>query len=78
MKRRIAKGLAMLMVTLALAAASAVVANGQSSQKLAAQVPFDFVVADKTLRAGDYRVALSIKRVTRLRSRMLRATAPFG
>lgn len=56
MKRQIAKGLAMLMVTLALAAASAAVANGQSSQKLAAQVPFDFVVADKTLRAGDYRV----------------------
>lgn len=56
MKRQIAKGLAMLMVTLALAAASAVVANGQSGQKLSAQVPFDFVVADKTLRAGDYRV----------------------
>ena len=56
MKRQIAKGLAMLMVTLALAAASAVVANGQSSQRLKAQVPFDFVVADKTLRAGEYRV----------------------
>jgi hypothetical protein len=56
MKRQIAKGLAMLMVTLALAAASAAVANGQSSQRLAAQVPFDFVVADKTLRAGEYRV----------------------
>src|SRR5947208_6460534 len=55
MKRQIAKGLAMLMVTLALAAASAAVANGQS-QRLAAQVPFDFVVADKTLRAGEYRV----------------------
>jgi hypothetical protein len=55
MKRQIAKGLAMLMVTLGLAAASAVVASGQS-QKLAAQVPFDFVVADKTLSAGEYRV----------------------
>lgn len=55
MKRQIARGLAMLMVTLALAAASAVVANGQSS-RLSAQVPFDFVVGDKTLRAGEYHV----------------------
>jgi hypothetical protein len=55
MKRQIAKGLAMFMVTLALAAASAVVANGQSS-RLSAQVPFDFVVGDKTLRAGEYHV----------------------
>ena len=55
MKRQIAKGLAMLMVTLALAAASAVVANGQSKQKLIAQVPFDFVVAEKTLRTWSHR-----------------------
>ena len=71
MKRQILKGLTMLMVTLALAAASAVVANGQSKQKLIAQVPFDFVVAEKTLRAGEYHVravnqdgdAISIKSV---------------
>lgn len=56
MKRQILKGLTMLMVTLALAAASAVVANGQSKQKLIAQVPFDFVVAEKTLRTGEYHV----------------------
>ena len=56
MKRQIAKGLAMLMVTLALAAASAAVANGQSKARMVAQVPFDFVVAEKTLRAGEYRV----------------------
>jgi hypothetical protein len=56
MKRQIAKGLAMLMVTLALAAATAVVANGQSQTRLVAQVPFDFVVGDKTLRAGEYHV----------------------
>jgi len=56
MKRQIAKGLAMLVVTLAFAAASAVVANGQTPQGLRAQVPFDFVVADKTLRAGEYQV----------------------
>ena len=56
MARHILKGLTMLMMTLALAAASAVVANGQSTQKLIAQVPFDFVVAEKTLRAGKYQV----------------------
>jgi len=55
MKAQIARALAMLMVTLALAAASAVVANGQT-QGLRAQVPFDFVVGDKTLRAGEYHV----------------------
>jgi hypothetical protein len=56
MKRQVAKGLAMLMVTLALAAASAVVANGQTRQGLVAQVPFDFVVGDQTLRASQYQV----------------------
>ena len=57
MKRQIAKGLAMLMVTLALAAASAAVANGQSNQALRVQVPFEFVVGEKSLRAGEYRVS---------------------
>jgi hypothetical protein len=56
MKRQVAKGLTMLMVTLALAAASAVVANGQTARRLAAQVPFDFVVGDKTMHAGEYQV----------------------
>jgi hypothetical protein len=56
MKRQIAKGLAMLMVTLALAAASAAVANGQSNHPLTAQVPFEFVVGGETLAAGEYRV----------------------
>ena len=57
MKRQIAKGLAMLMVTLAVAAASAAVANGQGKARLVAQVPFEFMVADQTLQAGEYRVA---------------------
>ena len=58
MKRQIAKGLAMLLVTLALAAASAAVANGQSKSRLAADVPFEFVVADKTLGAGEYQAVI--------------------
>jgi hypothetical protein len=57
MKRQIVKGFAMLMVTLALAAAAAVVANGQSRQTLRAQVPFEFVVGERTLAAGEYRVS---------------------
>jgi hypothetical protein len=56
MKRQIAKGLAMVMVTLALAAASAAVANGQSKPHLVANVPFEFVVGDKTFGAGEYQV----------------------
>jgi hypothetical protein len=57
MKKQIVKGLAMLIVTLALAGASAVVANGQSNARLVAHVPFDFVIGDKTLPAGEYSVA---------------------
>jgi hypothetical protein len=56
MKRQITKGFAMLMVTLTLAAASAVVAHGQTTRRLAAQVPFEFVVGDKTMRAGECQV----------------------
>ena len=56
MARQILKGLTMLLMTLALAAASAVAANGQSKQKLIAHVPFDFVVAEKTFRSGEYDV----------------------
>ena len=69
MKRQIAKGLTMLMVIVGLAMASAAVANGQTGRQVKAQVPFDFIVAGKTLRAGQYDVlnmssggeALSIK-----------------
>src|SRR5438067_13785772 len=56
MARQILKGLTMLLMTLALAAASAAIANGQSKQKLIAHVPFDFVVAEKTFRSGEYDV----------------------
>ena len=56
MKRQIAKGLTMLMLVVGLALASASVANGQSGKLVTAQVPFDFIVADKTLRSGQYQV----------------------
>jgi hypothetical protein len=57
MKRQVAKGLTMLMLVVGLALASAAVANGQSGRQLTAQVPFDFVVAERTLRSGQYEVS---------------------
>lgn len=56
MKRQVAKGLTMLLLVVGLALASAVVANGQSGRKVITRVPFDFVVADRTLRSGQYEV----------------------
>ena len=56
MKRQIAKGLTMLMLVVGLAFASAAVANGQSGRQLSANIPFDFIVADKTLHSGQYQV----------------------
>lgn len=71
MKRHIAKGLTMLMLVVGLALASAAVANGQAGHQVTTRVPFDFIVADKTFRSGQYEVldmnaagdALSIKQV---------------
>ena len=56
MTKQLAKGFAMLMLVVALAFVTAVVsANGQS-RKARASVPFEFVVGDKALPAGDYNV----------------------
>lgn len=57
MKRKILKGFSMLFVLLTVAFATAVAsANGQSNQRVTAQIPFDFVAGDKTLPAGEYTV----------------------
>ncbi len=56
MAKQILKGLTMLMLVVGLAVASAAVANGQGGNKLIAQVPFDFIVGDKTLASGQYHV----------------------
>jgi len=56
MARQILKGLTMLMLVLGLALVSAVVANGQGGEKLIAQLPFDFIVGNKTLASGQYHV----------------------
>ena len=57
MGRQIAKGLTMLMLLLTMALVTAVAtANGQSQHKLNARIPFEFIVGDKTLAAGQYEV----------------------
>ncbi len=56
MARQILKGLTLVISMMGLALASAVVANGQSSDKLSARVPFDFIAANKDFRAGEYSV----------------------
>lgn len=56
MKRQFAKGLTMLMLVVGLALASAAVVNGQSGRQVTAQIPFEFIVADQTLRSGQYQV----------------------
>ena len=57
MKKQTLKAVTMLVSIIALAFATAVASNAQSrSQKLRADIPFDFVVGDKTLAAGEYSV----------------------
>ena len=56
MANQIIKGLTMLMIVVALAfVASVASANGQSQQAVA-NIPFEFVVGDKSLPAGEYGV----------------------
>jgi hypothetical protein len=58
MSNRIIKSLTMLTLVVGLALAAAVVsANGQSTSTfVTADIPFDFIVADKTLPSGKYSV----------------------
>jgi hypothetical protein len=55
MKKQALKAVTMLVSIIALAFMTAVVSNAQSrSTKLRANIPFDFVVGDQTLAAGEY------------------------
>jgi hypothetical protein len=55
MRKQTLKAVTMLISIIALAFATAVAATAQSrSQKIRADIPFDFVVGDKTLAAGEY------------------------
>jgi hypothetical protein len=58
MKKQIVKALSMTVVTLTVVGAMAIVsAQGQTIRRLSAQIPFDFVVGDQTLSAGEYIVS---------------------
>ncbi len=57
MTREMIKGFTMVTLILAIALMTAVVsANAQSATVLVAEVPFEFVVGDQTLPAGEYRI----------------------
>lgn len=57
MKKQALRAVTMLVSIIALAFATAVVTNAQSrARKIKANIPFDFVVGDKTLAAGEYLV----------------------
>jgi len=57
MKKELLKGFTMLMLIVVLALATAVAsANAQSSNKVVADIPFEFSVGYKTLPAGEYSV----------------------
>jgi hypothetical protein len=58
MKNQMIKGLTMLMVVIAVAFATAVVsAKAQSTGRVISNIPFEFVVGNKTLPAGEYQVS---------------------
>ena len=61
MQKRILTGLTMLMLITAVALMAALVsAHAQTSRQIVADVPFDFAVGGKSLKAGEY----SVKRFT--------------
>ena len=53
MKKQIVKGFSMVVLAIGLAAVTAVVSAGQSN-RVDTNIPFDFVVGDKVLPAGQY------------------------
>ena len=56
MKKNILKGTTMLMLLIAVSLATAVVSANAQSTAIKANIPFEFIVGDKTLPAGAYSV----------------------
>lgn len=55
MKKEVVKGFTMVVLIVVIALAAAVVsANAQSSTRLVANIPFEFVVGDQALASGEY------------------------
>jgi hypothetical protein len=86
MRRQILKGMTTLMIAAALVLVAGVAtANGQSGNKLVAQVPFEFIVGDQILASGEYNVrtvtnagdTLMIKNAD-AKDRAIRLTSPTG
>jgi len=86
MSRRILKGVATLMLVVGLMLVAGVAtANGQSGNALVAEVPFEFVVGDKTLASGEYRLSTVTNAADMLminnaksRDRAIRLAIPIG
>lgn len=76
MKNQILKSLSISAVTLfAVFATSVVAAHGQSATRVYAQIPFDFVVGDKTLSAGRYSVSTQMQDHSALLVRNIKANS---
>ena len=76
MSKQIVKSLTMLTLVVGLAMATVVVpANGQVSTFVTADIPFDFIVANKTLRAGKYTVTEASTNGLRIRGRDAESSA---
>ena len=73
MKRQLVNSLSMFVIITGAFAMAVVSANGQSI-RVVAQVPFDFVVGDKALPAGEYSVNSIIQDGSALRIRNAEAT----
>jgi hypothetical protein len=56
MKKELLKGFTMLALTVALALATAAASNAQSSNRIVADIPFEFTVGGQSLPAGQYAV----------------------
>jgi hypothetical protein len=56
MKKELLKGFTMLALTVALAFATAAASNAQSSNRIVADIPFEFTVGGQSLPAGQYAV----------------------
>lgn len=54
MKKELFKGFAMLILLVAIAFATAVVSNAQSTSRLVSAIPFEFVAGNQSMPAGEY------------------------
>ncbi len=58
MARKMIKGMMMTLMVVALALVTAVVsANGQSSRRQVANIPFGFTIGDQIMQAGSYDIS---------------------